>query len=274
MSDLNMDKRVMKAFEGEFTPKFLATADPAGTPNIVPVISLMPWDPATLIFAELMIWKTKKNLETNGKVGVSVLTADMNAWTLKGVFEGFERTGPWFDKLSMTDMFRYNAYTGPRNAGGIHVEEVARVRGMIAPPRVAELAFASLAAVGVKNRPEGIMPPQVTEKFSRMKAAKFVSILDPDGFPLALPALSLFPADNGTLEFGAGALRAFGAEPPAPPFKAAAAVITFDPVAYQVKGTVTEYAHRLGVRIARLRVEEVYSASPPLPGKRIDRRPA
>ena len=83
----------------------------------------------------------------------------------------------------------------------------------------------------------------------------------------------MFPAGHDSLEFGAGSLRAPDGGRPALPVRAAASVITFDPVAYQVKGTVSRYVNRPGARLARLDVDEVYSASPPLPGKRIDRRP-
>jgi len=269
-----MNERVVRAFAGEFTPKFLATSSAGGTPNIVPVISIEALDERTLIFGELMIWKTKKNLEANPKVSAAVFTASMNCWTARGDFDRFERTGEIYDRINTKDLFRYNAYTGLRNVGVINVRDVARIRGMLSPARIGELALASIKATRVKFGHSGPMPPQVTEKFQRAKAAKFISYVDSDGYPAALPALSLFPAGHDAMEFGAAILEAGGPAPPEPPFTAAACVITFDPVAYQVKGTVTEYFRRLGAKMARFEIEEVYSASPPLPGKRIDRSPA
>ena len=271
MKKTELEEKAIAAFAGERTPKFLATASRDGIPNIVPVISIEAWDARTLIFGEFMIWKTKKNLAENAKVGVSVLTEELNCWTLRGTFEGYERTGEKYDRISMHDMYRYNAYSGLRNAGVINVADVKRVRGMLAPARVAEMGFAGLAAAVSKQDSGGPMPLQVSEKFGRLKAAKYVSYVDGSGWPLALPAPSLFPIGNRALEIGAGALRDMDGNLPEPPFRAAAAVITFDPVAYQVKGTVVKYENRLGAKIARLEVEEVYSASPPLCGKRIDR---
>jgi predicted pyridoxine 5'-phosphate oxidase superfamily flavin-nucleotide-binding protein len=269
-----MDEKLIAALAELETPKFLATASADGTPNIVPVISIEAWDPRTIVFGELMIWKTKKNLELNPKVGISVLTENLNCWTMRGVFEGFERTGEKYDRVSMRDMFRYNAYSGLRNVGVIRVEEVRRVRGMLAPARIAEIALAAASAIGIKYEHTGPMPPQVTEKFSRLKAAKYISYVDRDGYPLALPAPSLFPSGHNALEIGAGALRDFDGVTPDPPVRVAASVITFDPVAYQVKGAINGYENRLGAKIARIDVEEVYSASPILPGKRIDRTEA
>ncbi len=49
----------------------------------------------------------------------------------------------------------------------------------------------------------------------------------------------------------------------------AASVITFDPVAYQVKGTWQGIKSYLGINLASMHITEVYSACPPLPGVRI-----
>jgi len=271
MKTTELEEKAIAAFAGEKTPKFLATASPDGIPNIVPIISIEAWEPQTLIFGEFMIWKTKKNLESNPKVGVSVLTESLNCWTVRGTFEGFERTGERYDTISMRSMYRYNAYSGLRNCGVIHVDDAQRVKGMLAAPRLIEMGFAALASSFARG--DGVpMPPQVTEKFGRAKAAKFISYIDADGYPVALPVPSMFSVGDGALEFGVGSLKGIGDAAPQPPFRAAATIITLDPVAYQVKGTVMEYANRLGSRIARLEIEEVYSASPPLPGKRIDRK--
>ncbi len=272
MKTAELEQKAIDTFAGEMTPKFLATVSPDGMPNIVPIISIEALDPKTIIFGEFMIWKTKKNLTSNAKVGVSVLTEELNCWTLRGTFAGFERTGEKYDRISMHDLYRYNAYSGLRNAGVIEVADAKRVQGMLAPARVVEMAFAGLSAAVSKSDSGGPMPVQVSEKFGRLKAAKYISYVDGDGYPLALPAPSMFSIGNGALEFGAGALKDMDGNLPTPPFKAAAAIITFDPVAYQVKGTVTKFENRLGAKIARLEVEEVYSASPPLCGKRIDRK--
>ncbi len=47
------------------------------------------------------------------------------------------------------------------------------------------------------------------------------------------------------------------------------AILTADPVAYQVKGVVAATA---GSKVA-VRVTEAFTATPPVPGKRIDQGP-
>ncbi len=42
-----------------------------------------------------------------------------------------------------------------------------------------------------------------------------------------------------------------------------------EPVAYQVKGQFQGWHSSLGRKLGAIRVQEAYSASPPLPGKRL-----
>ncbi|HOO55483.1 MAG TPA: pyridoxamine 5'-phosphate oxidase family protein [bacterium] len=266
-----MDEKLISSSLDIYTPKFLATADRDGVPNVVPVISIEAWDAGTLIFGELMILKTKKNLEENPRVGIAVITKELNSWVLKGEFEGFERTGEKYDRIGMRDMYRYNAYTGLRNVGTIRVTQSKRVKGMLSPARVVETGTGAISSNRVKFGHTGPMPPQVTEKFSRLNAAKVISYVDSDGHPVAVPAVSLFPVSHGELLVGRGALKDLEGRLPELPMRVAASVITDDPVAYQIKGTLKGYERKGAAKFARLIVDEVYSASPPVPGERIDR---
>ncbi|MEW6203536.1 MAG: pyridoxamine 5'-phosphate oxidase family protein [bacterium] len=261
-----MEKALLRALSSDRTPKFLATLDAGGMPNIVPVTSIRAADRETLIFAEFMIWKTKKNLLENHHVGVAVLSAELTWWVIKGIFKGFETSGEHFETLSQQDMFRYNAYSGIRSAGVIQVEDVSEKHRLLNPASVAELAAAMLRSRTAPGG-RGIMPPPVIEKFRRFKSAKALAVRGDDGFPAAVIASAMLPVGNSHLIVGASN---FPDEINLKhPINAAACVITYDPVAYQVKGLLRR-APRIGsLKLASLRVEEVYSASPPLPGKRI-----
>ena len=59
---MRLTPSLKEALSGEMTPKFLATRDLAGKPNIVPVTTITPYDDETLVFGEFMLNKTKKNL--------------------------------------------------------------------------------------------------------------------------------------------------------------------------------------------------------------------
>jgi hypothetical protein len=110
------------------------------------------------------------------------------------------------------------------------------------------------------------MPLQVREKFSRLRAAKALAFLDDSGHPDCLPAFPLVPAGPARLVFGGAPKDLDGL---APGWPVAAAVLTMEPVAYQVKGDFAGLRGSLGRRLGVIDVREAYSASPPLPGQRL-----
>jgi hypothetical protein len=244
-------------------PKFLATLDAEGVPNVVPITSLQAVDESTIIFGELMMWKTRRNLETNPRVCMAVMTPAARGWIIQGDFQEFQRTGPYVDLINSADFYRYNAYTGIRSAGVIRARRVVREFALSRGTIMLAAARARWAARW-RSRGEGVaMPPPVREKFARLQAAKFLAYLRSDGYPDIAPALSLTPAGERALVF-AGSVD--GLEPGA---QVAAAILTAEPLAYQVKGRFLGTERGLGGPLGVIQVLEVYSASPPVPGERI-----
>ena len=268
--DAILSPEMMAALAGERTPKFLATLDADGIPNVVPITSLQPADEGTVIFGEFMMWKTRRNLEVNPRVSMALITPARQGWIIKGDFQEFQRTGPHFERIMAGDMFRYNAYAGIRNAGVIRVRRVVRAFALSRLTVLLDIAHARWAARRAR-RPglDGIaVPIQVRQKFARLQAAKVLAYLDSDGYPDIVPALSLVPADERTFVFG-GSVTAPALAALSPGARVAASVLTFEPLAYQVKGEYLGAKRSLGQLAGVVGVQEVYSASPPLPGKRI-----
>lgn len=123
MTILDSDSELLEALNGEMTPKFLATRNSEGVPNVVPCVSILPADdqPDTLFFGNFLLRKSIKNLEADKRVGVLVITQDLKGWILKCDFVEFQRTGAYVDRQMNSNLLRYNAYTGIRNAGVIRV---------------------------------------------------------------------------------------------------------------------------------------------------------
>ena len=119
-----MPQVVIEKFAEMEAAKFMATVDDDGNPNVVPVLSIMPFGEETLVFVDLMMNKTRKNLLSNRKVAASVLTKDGIAYQVKGTFEGFQTSGPLFEMFASHPYLKYNAYSGPRAVGMIHVDSV------------------------------------------------------------------------------------------------------------------------------------------------------
>ncbi|MBN1342069.1 MAG: pyridoxamine 5'-phosphate oxidase family protein [Phycisphaerae bacterium] len=264
-----VDDALAQAFHGEFVPKFLATRDAAGKPNVVPIVSLDAADERTLIFAELFTWKTRTNLATDPRVGVAVVTEDPRAWSLRGRFREYVESGPYVDRMNAKELFRYNAYVRVSRVGVIDVEAVTGAWRPSTLSVAASLVRTMLLGRLSFGKGAASLPARVADKFARTRSAKVVAWVDSQGHPCALPTFSLLPTRSDAMLFGAGGLprdpRELG---PGSPI--AASVITTEPVAYQVKGTFSGIRRTVLGGIGAMHVTEVYSASPPLAGKQIE----
>ncbi len=262
-----LDEEAHEALSGEMTPKFLATLDEAGRPNCVPVISIMPYREDLLIFGEFMMNKTRHNLRENAKVGITVLTAAYETWSIQGEFLGFETTGPGVDFVNSQPMFRYNAYTSVRAAGLIRVREVSTKSRFGKAQLLGGFGsvFTARTLLGLLGKRGRCMPRPVQGKFTRLSAVRAIAFKDADGSPRVFPVLACVASGSKRLVFawsGCGAYR--GAMPAGT--EVAVAIITTDPIAYQVKGRYE--GTRAGIGI--IDITECYSASPPLVGERLD----
>ncbi|MCX5905910.1 MAG: pyridoxamine 5'-phosphate oxidase family protein [Deltaproteobacteria bacterium] len=120
-----MPRQVLEKFNDPRAVKFLASVDEAGKPNVVYIGSLRAVDEETLIYADSAGVKTKKNLQPGNPVAVNVLLLEkVTSYQVKGIFVGFETSGPYFEMLSELPEFKYNTYFGVRAAGVIRVDEV------------------------------------------------------------------------------------------------------------------------------------------------------
>jgi hypothetical protein len=275
MSLLEQTPGLLEALRGEMTPKFLATRSAAGVPNVVPVITMQPAEDGadTLFFGNFLLRKSIRNLKEDPRVGILVITQDLQAWMLRGNFLEFQRSGPYVDRQMSGSLLRYNAYTGIRDAGLIRI---CAVDGAFGVPRLQvarDYALARLAAwraslqggQAVDGHPTDagsvVVPLPVQQEFARMVAVKVLAWLGEDGYPIVVPALSLQPAGQRSLMCWQGTRGL-----PAPPSEAqvAANILTFAAVSYQVKGRWTPRG-----QAGRLQVQEVYAGGPPIPGGRV-----
>jgi hypothetical protein len=269
------------------TPKFLATRSAASVPNVVPCTSTMPAGDAEehardrLIFGNFLLRKSVDNLGEDPRVGILVITTDLEGWMLQGDFQGWQRSGAYVDRLNSTDLLRYNAYTGIRNAGIIEVRSVVRHFRISKLRVLADYALARAARVvghptsplvvddsSRPLQPTVAMPPVVQEKFSPITAVRVLAYLDDEGYPLAVPALSLQPAGESALVCAAG-LAADLLEPLPAGTPVAANLLTLDIVSFQAKGQWLGSRRFLGAPIGAMAVTAVYAGGPPIPGRQV-----
>jgi len=277
MSILENEPGLLDALRGAMTPKFLATRSPddengSGAPNVVPCISILPADdqPDTLFFGNFLLRKSITNLERDRRLAVLVITEDLDGWILKGDFVEFQRTGPYVDRQMNSDLLRYNAYTGIRNAGVLRVRSLEWSFSISKLQVARDFTLARLAGLRgnlrkVSDNPLGSqvtkIPLPTQREFARMAAVKVLAWIEEDGYPVALPALSLQPAGDYGL---VGRLDMRGLPLPPPGIQAAANILTFEAISYQAKGRWFPFGGS-GV----LQVQEVYAGGPPYPGGRV-----
>jgi hypothetical protein len=265
MTILNDEPGLLEALQGEMTPKFLATRSPEGTPNIVPCVSIQPADdqPDTLFFGNFLLRKSIRNLETDQRLAVLVITPELKGWRLRGDFVEFQRTGPYVDRQMSGNLLRYNAYTGIRNAGVLHITAVEGRFTISKLQVVWEYLQARIKAWRNAAETPGLevvnVPHPVKREFNRLVAVKVLSWIGDDGYPQVVPALSLQPAGEHNLVGWLG-------DQPRPPVGALAAtnILTFEAISYQAKGI-----WRPSGKAGALQVQEVYAGGPPYPGGRV-----
>ena len=275
---------LLQALAHEMTPKFLITRSAASVPNIVPCTSTMPAGDAEehagnrLIFGNFLLRKSVDNLDEDPRVGILVITTDLEGWMLQGDFQGWQRTGTYVDRLNSTDLLRYNAYTGIRNAGIIEVRSVVRhfrisklrVLADYALARAARVAGVGPERVGTSQpQPTAVaMPAVVQETFSPLTAVRVLAYLDDEGYPLAVPVLSLQPAGESALVCAEG-LAADLLEPLPAGTPVAANLLTLDIVSFQAKGQWLGSRRFLGAPVGAMAVTAVYAGGPPIPGRQV-----
>lgn len=263
MSILEQAPGLLEALRGAMVPKFVATRNALGMPNVVPIVSTTPADdqPDTLFFGNFLLRKTIQNLQEDRRLGILVITPDLKGWILKGDFLELQRTGRYVDLQNSSALLRYNAYTGIRDAGLIRVKSVEGAVRVSKLQVAKDYLLAKLAGRGHAGTTGGVeMPLAVRCEFAKMVAVKVLAWIGDDGYPMVVPALSLQPAGTRALVAWKGS---FLPEPP-PGNWVASNILTFEAISYQVKGRWMKDG-KAGI----IQVQEVYAGGPPLPGGRV-----
>lgn len=270
MSMLEKEPGLLEALSHEMTPKFLATRSASGVPNIVPCTSIMPAGDTEdrLILGNFLLRKSAGNLDADARVSILVITTDLEGWVLQGRFQGWQRAGEYVDRLNNTELLRYNAYTGIRNAGIIQAGAVLR-HFQISKPRVlADYLLARASRPPAALDGATTMPLPVQQRFGPMTAVRALAFLDSQGFPLVAPVLSLQPAGESALVCAQGQFSDILA-PLASGHPVAASLLTLDVVSFQAKGIWLGEHRLLGARLGAMSVTSVYAGGPPIPGRQV-----
>lgn len=265
-SGVEMPEGVARLFAEEMAAKFLATRDAGGRVNLSVVISLQPAPDeggSKLLFADMMMRRTRKNLEEEPRATALVVDRKLKTAMVKAFFRGFYTSGPQKEFVDSSPFLRYNAYSGSRAAGVLEVVECYPESATRLPSVVLDKVKVSMSRVPGDGG-KGDLPPLVSRRFSSLTSIKAVAVPAKDGHPLVFPVLALSPRKGGAIIMRPAAFQEelSDAALPAPGM---ACLLTMDAKSYKVEGRV----ERRGGYLVLL-VEAAYSAMPPLVGEEIE----
>jgi len=264
----------MEALAGEMTPKFLATCSDDGIPNIVPCTSLTSAGDVEnrLIFGNFLLRKSVNNLNQNPKVGIMVITPDLEGWILQGGFcKGILGNGSRPDPMRTISTTLTCYATTPTRAFVTRVlfryEKLSAIFG--SQNSACWLTRACSPSKEKGSSSEAVaLPPVVGKNFSLLMAVRILTFLDSEGYPLVIPTLSLQPSGEDTLVCAPGSfgdiLELLDSGSPV-----AASLLTFDAVSFQAKGRWLESKKFLGAPEGFMSVTSVYAGGPPIPGRQV-----
>jgi len=255
----------MMTFE---TPKFMATKDTSGEPNVVPVLSWTVYEGNTLVYGDFLTYKTKSNLNNgNTQFSILVFTTNLDSWLIKADFESYHRNDEIYEFIAQTPLFRYNQYTNARSAGvaeAIWTSEKYSISKMNVLSAFLKTKLAS-RKVAVQESNEGNMPLNVFNRMSRMAAVKVIAYISEEGYPIVFPEFGMLPVSSNriVLKRGEEKRRGFSIKDGS---RVAVSLVTLEPAAFQLKGNFRAINDSTGY----IEIDRVYACSLPRPGVRVD----
>ncbi len=249
-------------------PKFMATKDQHGEPNIAFITTLTRYEGNTLAYGDFLTYKTRLNLEAgNKKLGLLVMTTDLDSWMIKADFESFHRNDEVYEFIAMTPLFRYNQYTNARSAGVAEAFWASENQPISKVSVLSSFLKAKMAKRKVPQQAsdEGNMPSNVYARFNQMVAVKVLAFLDETGYPVAFPNLGMVPASTNRISVNRAAERKRGLKIEDGQ-RVAISLVTLEPAAFQLKGVFREMNKNTGY----IELDRVYTCSLPRPGERVD----
>ena len=119
---VNIPKHVQEFFSGKMG--WVATATPEGVPNVTPKGTVKVLDDQHLIFADLFSLKTRKNLERNKQVAVTVIDpATHKGYQIKGTAELIS-SGPLYETMAAGLKQKSATLPAPKYVVKISVESI------------------------------------------------------------------------------------------------------------------------------------------------------
>ncbi|HOS96885.1 MAG TPA: pyridoxamine 5'-phosphate oxidase family protein [Deltaproteobacteria bacterium] len=261
------DPADMLEFEPEAKVGLIATVNPQGLPHITLITALQAKTPTQLIWGQFSEGMSKRHVRTNPKTGFAIMTMDRSLWRGKARWTHTATHGEDHEMFNLKPMFRYNAYTGLHT---IHYMDLVETGGREKLP-LASIALSSiltaLARPGARSNRQGrILKPWAQGLFNRLDSVKFISWLDPDGFPVIVPLIQCQAPDSTRLAFSPLAYRE-ELEYLQEGMVVAVFGLTLQMEDVLVRGVFAGFGKFRGITLGCMDIDWVYNSMPPVHGQ-------
>ncbi|NVM53290.1 MAG: hypothetical protein HWN66_06265 [Candidatus Helarchaeota archaeon] len=256
-------------FQPELMVKLLATIDNIQHPNLVLIVSLEAKDNVTLMFAEFLKGKTKKNVELNPKCTAAFMNLGFDYWVVKGDFTHWGYEGAEYEYFNEKSLFKNNAYLGITRVGFIDIKQVFPKRKIKMKRPLLRLIKGFIKEGNSKTENPEILPSIVEKIFRAPSNLKYITFIDDDGYPLIVPTMHLLPANANQLIFTPAGFKEDLTRMKSGMFVATFAMNIEELIMYQIKGTYQGMQKYQETELGVINIEEVYCCMPPKAGDRI-----
>jgi hypothetical protein len=246
----------------------LATLNPAGLPHLTLISSFMAPTPDQLVWGQFTEGASKQHVRDDPRTGFMIMTLDKRVWRGKANWRRAAHSGPEYEELNNTPMFRYNSYFGMHT---VHYMALIEHSGCRPLPMNRVVLAAGLSTIARRLVPAGGSPPCLTpwtvDLFNGLSNLKFLAYVGPDGYPVIVPVIQAQCVDQrGKLLFSTAAFGEDLARIPAGvPMALFGMALTMEDVL--LRGVYQGRQRIGGLPFGVFQTDWVYNAMPPVPGQ-------
>jgi len=245
----------------------LATVNPAGSPHVTLISSLLACAPQQLAFGQFTEGLSKLNILNNPKTGFLIMSLDKNIWRGKATFTHSTKEGLEYDYFNNVPMFRYNAYFGIHT---VYYLDLLSHTGKEPLPmnRIIFAAIQTMLARTLGHKPgkDEAINPWTRLFLNKLDNLKFIAWVGEDGYPSIIPAIQSQSLDRQHILFSTSV---YADELKAIPTGADVAVFSMALTMEDVllRGKYLGIRRLAGIKAGVVKVDWVYNPMPPVPGQ-------
>ena len=257
----------IKAFEPEAKVGILATVSPQGEPHLSLITSLRAKSPTKLMFGQFTAGRSKVHLRDNPRAGFAVMNAERRIWRGTAKWTGEATQGEDYILYNKQPMFRYNTYFGIHTVHYMDLVELTERTNLKLPALVSGTVIAAIRGQLQFERPSSpALKPWAEKHVANLDTLKFISYLDPKGYPRIIPVVPGTSVGSSRVVLVASVYRDELASIAAGSTVALFA-LNLKMESVLVRGTFGGLRRVAGLPVASIDIDWVYNSMPPVPGQ-------